>query len=382
MSNSKVVAESVPPSGFMGRLKSSLAEKVLPRLNLTTYNRLQATRVLLDNSQTNVEQLQQAVNELRDIKANLEQQKIDMEQLKFNLTNELVALHMKNNPRQIGQPIADNAEVSTTEALERVRQVQALVQNDYLPLEVLAVLDCIPESHDAIYRYILRPLFERRVTKEMATFWDIRMSLNALSRILKPRNYLEIGTRVGWSMAQVMAYTPQTRVYSFDIWVEKYGNVENPGPEFVRNAMRKITSPTEPNMTFINGNSHNTLPQFFQPERYTPGFQLAGPRPSAFDLVTVDGDHNLEGAWMDLIAVLPHIAVGGAIVFDDLDITLDSPAIELHSETQYPDFYRPMPSGFHSLRDVWNAIKELYPNFTFIETGTQTIAVGIGIRTS
>jgi hypothetical protein len=33
---------------------------------------------------------------------------------------------------------------------------------------------------------------------------------------------------------------------------------------------------------------------------------------------TVDGDHSEEGAFDDLYAVIPHLSVGGILVFDDI----------------------------------------------------------------
>jgi len=37
-----------------------------------------------------------------------------------------------------------------------------------------------------------------------------------------------------------------------------------------------------------------------------------------FDLITVDGDHSEEGAFDDLLNVIPHLNVGGILVFDDI----------------------------------------------------------------
>ena len=57
----------------------------------------------------------------------------------------------------------------------------------------------------------------------------------------------------------------------------------------------------------MTGNSHQTVPAFFAEH---PGKQ--------FDLILVDGDHSAEGAREDLLSVLPRVAPGGAIVFDDI----------------------------------------------------------------
>ncbi len=85
---------------------------------------------------------------------------------------------------------------------------------------------------------------------------------------------------------------------------------------------------------------------------------------------------------MDLMAVMPHTAIGGAVVFDDLELSLSNSDIGYHTETRWRDYYPPVPDGLHSLRDVWNAVKTRFPNFDYIESPGQRLAVGIGIRRS
>ncbi len=381
-----------PSTNFVARLKLFLADKLFPLLSQTIYKDLKSTQDSLDRSAADVHRLQQVVDEyggviqtltesiqgLRQSIQSLNETNERLEKTKFQLTSRLIAEYQRNrvtNPPSL-QP-------QKTLSAEQIRDnLETLLKQETLPLDVLAVIAAVPETYDNIYRNALRPIYEQYIIGEVQNFWDIRMALNALSRMVQPRHYLEIGTRLGWSLAQVLAYSPSAQVYSFDMWVEGYGGVENPGSDFVYKMMSRITEPASPQITFISGNSHDTLPQFFSPEGHTPSFKLASPKPIEFDLITVDGDHNLEGAWMDLIATFPHIAVGGAIVFDDLELSLTNSDIEVHSETQYPDYYPPMPSGLSSLRDVWNAVKAKYPNFVYIESTNKSIAVGIGIRLS
>ncbi len=87
---------------------------------------------------------------------------------------------------------------------------------------------------------------------------------------------------------------------------------------------------------------------------------------------------------MDLVAVFPHIAVGGAIVFDNLDYIPET-ANRTETQTQYPEFYPPLPEGLHSLKDVWEHAKARYPNFVYIEgaeRGNPPVTAAIGIRVS
>ena len=90
-----------------------------------------------------------------------------------------------------------------------------------------------------------------------------------------------------------------------DMWIQNYAGMENPGAEFVKTQLALVghRGPVE----FHNGNSHEVLPRYF----------AANPD-LAFDLITVDGDHTPGGAAQDLSDVLPHLAIGGAIVFDDI----------------------------------------------------------------
>ena len=137
------------------------------------------------------------------------------------------------------------------------------------------------------------------------SYLDILNALVACSELIQPRVYLEVGVRRGRSMAMVAATAPGVDLYGFDMWAANYAGIENPGPEFVQSELRKFGG--RGRIEFVSGNSHQTLPDFFAKH---PELEL--------DLVTVDGDHSDEGALEDLKSVLPRIARGGAVVFDDV----------------------------------------------------------------
>jgi predicted O-methyltransferase YrrM len=122
---------------------------------------------------------------------------------------------------------------------------------------------------------------------------------------IRPKTYLEIGVRRGRSAAVVGATTPDCAIYGFDLWLEGYAGLENPGPEFVRGELRAAGHTGH--VTLVSGDSHRTVPAFLKEH---PGL--------FFDLMTVDGDHSLIGAARDLATVLPRLKVGGVIVFDDI----------------------------------------------------------------
>ena len=135
---------------------------------------------------------------------------------------------------------------------------------------------------------------------------DITSLLYAVAELGKPKNYLEIGVRRGRSACMVAAASVETAIYGFDMWQKDYANNGNPGANFVEAELAKVGHKGQRH--FVDGDSHKTVPEFF---RRNPDIN--------FDLITVDGDHSLSGAWDDLTTVVARLNVGGVIVFDDID---------------------------------------------------------------
>lgn len=133
---------------------------------------------------------------------------------------------------------------------------------------------------------------------------DIVTAVLGLAEILKPESYLEIGVRRGRSVCAMASIRPEAQISMFDMWVENYAGMDNPGPDHVNAELDKLghTGKRE----FINGNSHETLKAYFaeHPDAY-------------FDMITVDGDHSNLGAAEDIADVLPRLTVGGVVLFDD-----------------------------------------------------------------
>jgi predicted O-methyltransferase YrrM len=169
---------------------------------------------------------------------------------------------------------------------------------------VLSVLEALePDSYSVYVSTYLKEGFEKFGPDW--SYLDILNVLVACTELIQPRAYLEIGVRRGRSIAMVAHTAPRVDLYGFDMWAANYAGMENPGPEFVESELRKIGATGR--IEFVSGNSHETLPNFFAEN---PELQL--------DLVTVDGDHSDEGTREDLMTVLPKIAPGGALVFDDV----------------------------------------------------------------
>ncbi len=135
-------------------------------------------------------------------------------------------------------------------------------------------------------------------------YQDLLSILYAVAEVGQPESYLEIGVRRGRSMAMVVSASPRVNVVGFDVWQEGYAGSENPGADFVLGELKRLGHAGQ--AEFVDGDSHTTVPEYF---RIHPD--------AAFDLVTVDGDHSLAGARADLETVVPHLNLGGVLVFDD-----------------------------------------------------------------
>ena len=134
---------------------------------------------------------------------------------------------------------------------------------------------------------------------------DINTVLYSISSLINIENYMEIGVRRGRSMSIVASQRNEVKMFGFDMWIKDYVGTENPGKQFVLNELKKVghSGPVK----FIDGDSKITVPKFFveNPNLY-------------FDLITVDGDHSLNGAKTDLRNVRDRLKIGGILVFDDI----------------------------------------------------------------
>jgi len=189
--------------------------------------------------------------------------------------------------------------------------------------------------------------YYRKGIAEFGDEWsyaDMSTVLYGICKVLRVQSYLEIGVRRGRSMAVVASMRPQCRIVGFDLWIPNYCGVDNPGKDFVRAELEKVSYRGE--VEFVDGDSKKTVPEYFRkhPDAY-------------FDLVTVDGDHSIGGAVRDLKNVIPRIKIGGILVFDDI------------SSYEHP-----------YLMKVWNRCivrNERFAAFSFTELG---LGVGFAIR--
>ncbi len=175
-------------------------------------------------------------------------------------------------------------------------------------------------------------------------YLDIVNVLYAASKALQPKRYLEVGVRRGRSACAVARGCPTVDIVASDMWVANYAGMENPGPSFVTEELKRHGHRGA--LAFMDGDSHVLLPKLFAKR---PDLQ--------FDLITIDGDHSEAGAYRDLCDVVPHLAPGGVLVFDDIS----------------------HPTLPHLL-GVWRKVVEEHPGLSAYEYVEQGYGVAFAVR--
>lgn len=176
-------------------------------------------------------------------------------------------------------------------------------------------------------------------------YWDMCCALAAFAEVHRPAAYLEIGVRRGRSASVVAAFQPEVALYLFDMWHPDYAGVPNPGPDFVRRQLERVGHRGA--VHFVAGRSQETIPRFFDSPEC----------PARFDAITVDGDHRDAGARADLDHVMPRLAVGGLLVFDDI------------AHPTYP-----------TLIDTWRGFVGAHPSLIARENLTDATGTALALR--
>lgn len=238
-----------------------------------------------------------------------------------------------------GKP--DVAERSCAEAVGRVDAIVSAARDPKCVARVCEILDRIETD---------RWLDETKATLRRSihtadSYWDLCTVLGAYSEIFKPKRYLEIGVRRGRSAAIVAGLHPDVELYLFDMWYPNYAGVPNPGPGFVREQLKRVGHRGKVHTG--SGRSQDIIPAFFADAQ----------EPDQFELITVDGDHRDVGARADLENVIPHLCVGGMLVFDDI----------AHEE-------------FPTLHRVWREVRAQFPTLTTRENLRDGTGTAIAVR--
>jgi predicted O-methyltransferase YrrM len=141
---------------------------------------------------------------------------------------------------------------------------------------------------------------------EKVPFWNIHVALAFLADRLQPESYLEIGVRTGGSMVQVLGASKPQRVVAMDLWDGSYSSLPNT-LAYTQTQLERFQAGTckSFNIRYVQGNSHIEMKKLIR-------------QGLTFDLITVDGDHTMEGAREDLEDAISMLSHRGAIVFDDI----------------------------------------------------------------
>ena len=124
----------------------------------------------------------------------------------------------------------------------------------------------------------------------------------AMGAVFRPRTYLEIGTRFGYSMVAIARGAPGLElVVSCDL--QTYENPYSlPSQQVAERNLR--------------ASGYSGEARFIADESRRVARLLAG---NTFDLILVDGDHTYEGCRSDILTCYPLLAPGGVMMIDDLD---------------------------------------------------------------
>jgi len=180
--------------------------------------------------------------------------------------------------------------------------------------------------------------------KRKDKFMDVYHFMNYLGATVRPKRILEIGTRTGISICQLLSaylnYNELERVILCDLFND---GLSTPG--VVLNALKYLNIPVD-KVQFIIGNSLEEIPKLINEDRDY----------ERFDFILVDGGHEKDTARKDLDNAVQLIEKGGYITMDDLS-----------------------PDGC-SLQDIWDSFKNMHKdNFIFMES-YEGKGIGVAIK--
>lgn len=244
---------------------------------------------------------------------------------------------MRSSP----QPAKSDAKVVE---LSRLEQIQQRLGN---PTYTEATIDTIQAMlmDDVIKPKLLNWLMENMA--EGKWVYELRTALRCLSDVIQPDDYLEIGVRTGWSLAQVVCECPGVHVVACDSWQENYGGVPNPGPDFVVEELRKVC----PAFGAIDIDFRNQESRWlkFEPDE-------------TFDLITVDGSHVGYQVIDDMRLAASVLRPNGVIVLDDLVADSDGGPDDI------------------TILEAWGQFRSDHKDWDYIENRGSIVPIGIAIK--
>jgi cephalosporin hydroxylase len=140
--------------------------------------------------------------------------------------------------------------------------------------------------------------------KSGADFYDLYMLLWEIGCDMRPHRILEIGTRTGLSLCQLMSAFINPNEIEKVVCVDPFLD-EFTSPALVLKNLKYLNLPTD-KVEIITGFSKDVLEKMIYVDK------------DRFDYILVDGDHTKEAARLDLEGAHRLIAPGGVICFDDI----------------------------------------------------------------
>jgi predicted O-methyltransferase YrrM len=175
--------------------------------------------------------------------------------------------------------------------------------------------------------------------------YDLYMLLWEIAVDRKPRRILEIGTRTGLSLCQLMSAYIDPNIIQKIVCIDPFEDMFISKHLVLKN-LRYLNLPTD-KIEFLEGFSQDFLPKMNYVDK------------ERFDYILVDGDHEKKAARNDLELALGLLAHGGVIVFDDIS---DAP-------------------GECALIDVWMDFKTCHANeFEYVQENMSGKGVAWAIR--
>jgi len=241
--------------------------------------------------------------------------------------NEIVKEAKMDNQKKEGPAILDLNNQTANK-----KQVDGGCGSEVIKMEEIPEFYRAPQINSAIFNTlrILKKLsptdtyleaYLGHYAKRQEKFMDTYHFMWFLGSVVKPRRILEIGSRTGISICQLLsAYVDHSiieNVVLCDLFNDGLGT-----PDLIFNNLKYLNIPTD-KVQFLVGDSLAQIPAYMQkfPDH-------------KFGYILVDGNHDKDYARQDLSNAVKIIDIGGYILFDD--ITEDG----------------------CSLQDVWDQFKE------------------------
>jgi predicted O-methyltransferase YrrM len=176
-------------------------------------------------------------------------------------------------------------------------------------------------------------------------FFDLYQLIWSIAIHRRPKRILEVGTRTGISLCQLLSAHPDVAGIETIVCVDPFD--EWTSPNLVRSNLRYLNLPDQKPMILA-----------IKSEDYFKKWIDGAPVGNTFDYILVDGDHTKSVARADLEAVVPMLEKGGVILFDDISTA----------------------PGECALVDMWEDFKSEHASeFSFAET-LEGKGVGLAIK--